>query len=229
MLENLHSACQVAIRQRTSTASNQRWHSDIANLVLESIFIQLFSIFSLSNFIEFCIVKLGTNMKGIVILFIVNGKATCHCGKTNRKASKGERKVDNLSFWPILAAISRSVTATNQPTNEPEFEPIKMSRSQCRQNFHEESEAGINKQINMELTASYIYQAMSLYCDRDDVAHPNTAKFFKKSSDEEREHAEKLMKYQNKRGGRIVLQDIKKPEVIARIEGFLMMLITRSL
>merc|ERR1712170_79445 len=28
----------------------------------------------------------------------------------------------------------------------------------------------------------------------------------------EREHAEKFMKYQNKRGGRIVLQDIKKPD-----------------
>merc|ERR1712150_202189 len=28
----------------------------------------------------------------------------------------------------------------------------------------------------------------------------------------EREHAEKLMKYQNKRGGRVVLQNIVKPE-----------------
>jgi len=33
----------------------------------------------------------------------------------------------------------------------------------------------------------------------------------KKASDEEREHAEKFMKYQNKRGGRIVLQPIAKP------------------
>ena len=47
------------------------------------------------------------------------------------------------------------------------------------------------------------------YFDRDDVALPGFHKFFKKSSEEEREHAEKLMKYQNKRGGRIVLQDIK--------------------
>ena len=38
------------------------------------------------------------------------------------------------------------------------------------------------------------------------------SKFFKKSSDEERDHAEKLMKFQNQRGGRIVLQNIKKPE-----------------
>ncbi|XP_052711498.1 soma ferritin-like [Crassostrea angulata] len=87
-----------------------------------------------------------------------------------------------------------------------------MSQSQPRQNFHEESEAGINRQINMELYASYTYQSMALYFDRDDVALPGFHKFFKHSSDEEREHAEKLMKYQNKRGGRIVLQDIKKPD-----------------
>jgi len=86
-----------------------------------------------------------------------------------------------------------------------------MSVSQARQNYHQDSEAGINRQINMELYASYTYQSMSLYFDRDDVALPGFAKFFKASSDEEREHAEKLMAYQNKRGGRIVLQDIKKP------------------
>ncbi|GBM12106.1 hypothetical protein AVEN_131702-1 [Araneus ventricosus] len=33
--------------------------------------------------------------------------------------------------------------------------------SQIRQNYHEESEAGVNKQINMELYASYVYAAMS--------------------------------------------------------------------
>ena len=32
--------------------------------------------------------------------------------------------------------------------------------SKCRQNYHEESEASINKQINMELTAFYQYLAM---------------------------------------------------------------------
>ncbi|XP_061179683.1 soma ferritin-like [Saccostrea echinata] len=87
-----------------------------------------------------------------------------------------------------------------------------MAESQCRQNFHQESEAGINRQINLELYASYTYQSMSFYFDRDDVALPGFSKYFKKASDEEREHAERLMKYQNKRGGRIVLQDIKKPD-----------------
>jgi len=87
-----------------------------------------------------------------------------------------------------------------------------MAVSQCRQNYHPDCEAGINRQINMELHASYCYQSMAFYFDRDDVALPGFSKFFKKSSDEEREHAEKLMKFQNQRGGRIVLQEIKKPD-----------------
>lgn len=49
------------------------------------------------------------------------------------------------------------------------------------------------------------------YFDRDDLHFPGLHKFFKKSSDEEREHAEKFMTYQNRRGGRIVLQAISKP------------------
>ena len=87
-----------------------------------------------------------------------------------------------------------------------------MAESQPRQNFHTETEAGINRQINLELYAGYCYQSMSYYFDRDDIALPGFAKYFKEKSDEEREHAEKFMKYQNKRGGRIVLQDIKKPD-----------------
>ena len=32
--------------------------------------------------------------------------------------------------------------------------------SQCRQNYHQDSEMGVNKQINMELFASYTYLSM---------------------------------------------------------------------
>jgi len=85
--------------------------------------------------------------------------------------------------------------------------------SQVRQNYHSDCEAGVNKQINMELYASYVYLSMAHYFERDDVALNGFSKFFKKSSDEEREHAEKLMKFQNQRGGRIVLQDVQKPSV----------------
>jgi len=84
--------------------------------------------------------------------------------------------------------------------------------SQVRQNFHVETEQVLNDQINMELSASYVYQSMAFYFDRDDVALPGFSKFFKHNSDEEREHAEKFMKYLNSRGGRIVLKDIKRPD-----------------
>uniref|UniRef100_A0A673TQF0 Ferritin n=1 Tax=Suricata suricatta TaxID=37032 RepID=A0A673TQF0_SURSU len=102
------------------------------------------------------------------------------------------------------------------------------SLCRVRQNYHQDSEAAINRQINLELYASYVYLSMengrcsrspgtcaeilSYYFDRDDVALKNFAKYFRHQSHEEREHAEKLMELQNQRGGRIFLQDIKKPD-----------------
>jgi len=41
------------------------------------------------------------------------------------------------------------------------------------------------------------------------VALPGLHKFFKKQSDEERDHAEEIMKYQNQRGGRVVLVSVE--------------------
>ena len=35
-----------------------------------------------------------------------------------------------------------------------------MAQTQPRQNYHAECEAGINKQINLELYASYVYSSM---------------------------------------------------------------------
>ncbi|CAM4637594.1 ferritin heavy chain A-like [Caretta caretta] len=84
--------------------------------------------------------------------------------------------------------------------------------SQVRQNFHADCEAAVNHLVNLELYASYVYLSMSYYFDRDDVALRHVVQFLTERSQEEREHAEKFLIYQNKRGGRIVLQDIKKPE-----------------
>lgn len=67
------------------------------------------------------------------------------------------------------------------------------AKSLCRQNFSAESEAGINKQINMELSASYTYLSMACYFDRNDVALHGFFEFFRKQSDEEREHAQKVL------------------------------------
>ncbi|CAG5117593.1 unnamed protein product [Candidula unifasciata] len=84
--------------------------------------------------------------------------------------------------------------------------------SLARQNYSEECEAAVNRQINLELYANYVYLSMAYHFDREDVALPGFLKFFQKLSDEERERAEKLMKYQNTRGGRVLLQDVKKPD-----------------
>ena len=59
--------------------------------------------------------------------------------------------------------------------------------------------------------SSFLYYTQSYYFDRDDIALPGFAKYFKKSAHEEMEHAEKFMKFQVQRGGRIILSDIKKP------------------
>lgn len=83
--------------------------------------------------------------------------------------------------------------------------------SAIRQNYHSESEALINKQINMELYASYVYMAMGHFFSREDQAHHGFSKLFKENSDGERDHAQMFMEYQNQRGGNILLRDVSKP------------------
>ncbi|KAI7747954.1 hypothetical protein M8C21_024675 [Ambrosia artemisiifolia] len=90
------------------------------------------------------------------------------------------------------------------------FQPFE-EKSLARQRYVDECEAAINEQINVEYNVSYVYHALYAYFDRDNVALKGLAKFFKESSEEEREHAEKLMKYQNIRGGRVKLNTIVAP------------------
>ncbi|XP_067830483.1 ferritin, lower subunit-like [Heptranchias perlo] len=86
-----------------------------------------------------------------------------------------------------------------------------MMQSQVRQNFHPESENGINKLISLEYYTSYVCLAMSFYFERDDVALENFVKFFHEMSETARTHADGLIEYQKQRGGRVHLQDIEKP------------------
>ncbi|KAL1206783.1 Ferritin-1 [Cardamine amara subsp. amara] len=89
--------------------------------------------------------------------------------------------------------------------------PITSNVSLARQRYTDAAEAAINEQINVEYNVSYVYHSMYAYFDRDNIAMKGLAKFFKESSDEEREHAEKFMEYQNKRGGRVKLHPIVSP------------------
>ena len=78
----------------------------------------------------------------------------------------------------------------------------------CRQNWSTKSEEALNLQINMEYYASLSYHVLSNYFDRDDVGLDKLVEYYKKASLEEREHADKLMVYQNMRGGLVKLGSI---------------------
>lgn len=84
-----------------------------------------------------------------------------------------------------------------------------MSRARCQWHL----ETAVNQQALVELSACYAYHALWAHFARDDVAMPNVAAFFKKSSDEEREHAHKFMEYQISRGGRVALNTIPQPDL----------------
>jgi len=83
--------------------------------------------------------------------------------------------------------------------------------SQIRQNYHQDTENAVNQQISLAMHASYTYLGMAFHFDRDDVALGNLHTFFSKRSEEKHEMAEKMMKYQNTRGGRVLLQPVQKP------------------
>jgi len=106
----------------------------------------------------------------------------------------------------------------NLPNSNKTTTTVEMAVSKIRQNYHEDCEALINKQINMEFYASYVYLSMSSYFNRDDQAlhgfaaqEPGLVLEVCLPFLEERAHGMKLMEYQTKRGGRVVFQDVAKP------------------
>ncbi|XP_031284949.1 ferritin-4, chloroplastic [Pistacia vera] len=116
--------------------------------------------------------------------------------------------------------VSASIDTNHMPLTGVVFEPFEEVKKEvldipvapdvslARQKFSRECEAAINEQINVEYNVSYVYHALYAYFDRDNIALRGLAKFFKESSEEEREHAEKLMEYQNLRGGKVKLHSI---------------------
>merc|ERR1711974_450469 len=105
-----------------------------------------------------------------------------------------------LREWVPGSSLLHIQTSTFSPTSQtPRTTTVKMAVSK------------INKQINMEFYASYVYLSMSSYFNRDDQALHGFAEHFKTESGEERAHGMKLMEYQTKRGGRVVFRDVAKP------------------
>lgn len=82
----------------------------------------------------------------------------------------------------------------------------------CRKNnWSNECEEMVNNQINMELYASHYYNAMYAYFLSDSVGFPKVAEYFKKSADEETDHARQFIQYQNIRGGKVQIKNIDYP------------------
>merc|ERR1712222_66868 len=132
-------------------------------------------------------------------------------GVTQRQTQQLQPR--RLREWvPGFSLLQQNQTSTfsSSTSQTPKSTQVRMAMSKIRQNYHEDCEALINKQINMEFYASYVYLSMSSYFSRDDQALPGFAAHFAKESEEEREHGMKLMAYQSKRGGRCVFQDITK-------------------
>ncbi|XP_013791246.1 soma ferritin-like [Limulus polyphemus] len=71
--------------------------------------------------------------------------------------------------------------------------------------------SAIQRQINEEMHASLVYMNMAAHFGSNSVGRKGFSTFFKHSSDEEREHAQKLIDYINKRSGKVIALDIKMP------------------
>jgi len=81
-----------------------------------------------------------------------------------------------------------------------------------RMDFATKSETAINEQIAVELNMSYLYLSAAAYFGRDNVGLPGFAAFFKHQSDEERTHALRLIEFQARRGGRVMLAALAPPQ-----------------
>lgn len=82
-----------------------------------------------------------------------------------------------------------------------------------RTSLSEEIERLLNDQIKMEARSSATYLAMASWCDRN--GFDNSADFFYKQSDEERNHMLKIFKHVSDIGGRAV-----SPEVLNVVQEF---------
>lgn len=117
--------------------------------------------------------------------------------------AKAAQEVTGMVFQPFSEVQSELSTVNDAP----------VTQSYARVDYDPKCEAAINEQINIEYTISYVYHALHSYFARDNVGLPGFAKFFGEASEEERGHAQLLMDYQVKRGGRVELKVCLKRSV----------------
>lgn len=155
-----------------------------------------------------------TKLPQVRQLSSVTGALGSHCKKLTACQVKPASLVSVRynQFQGTYLAQKASSRISSVICNEKEKKTFR-NISNIRQNFHEECESAINKQIGLELYAGYTYRSIAWYFDRHDVALKGFHNFFKGMSAEESAHADKFMTYMNKRGGSILLENISKPEM----------------
>jgi ferritin heavy chain len=77
----------------------------------------------------------------------------------------------------------------------------------------------LNRQINLELQAFYVYLSMAYYFNRDDIGMGGFFKFFKGAGEEEYKHATGMMDFMLKRGAPIHFSNITVPCVTQLLDG----------
>ena len=70
-------------------------------------------------------------------------------------------------------------------------------------------EAALNKQIELESYASFLYLSMAAWCDSEGLE--GSAKFMHRQSEEERDHMIRIFHYISEVDGRPIVPAIKKP------------------
>ncbi|MFP3953727.1 MAG: ferritin [Candidatus Acetothermia bacterium] len=77
--------------------------------------------------------------------------------------------------------------------------------------LNEKVEKALNDQINEELFSYYIYLSMGAYFNSESL--DGFASWMELQAQEEQEHAMRIFRYVNDRGGRVKLQEIEKPKM----------------
>ncbi|KAM7284660.1 ferritin heavy chain B [Ixodes scapularis] len=79
--------------------------------------------------------------------------------------------------------------------------------------LQDECQAALQEHINVEMHASLVYMQMAAHFDNNKVARKGFSTFFAENSKEEREHAQKIIDYINKRGSTVSLVNIDMPQI----------------
>lgn len=113
----------------------------------------------------------------------------------------------------FIIAVATPQYVPDNP-NDPKQLVGKMSHQ-----LHEELEEKINSQVSTELAASLQYMAMSSFFADEVRNRPGFAKYFRKASQEEWEHAQKFVEYLGKRGTQLKSLSVKMPNTFSWQSG----------